>query len=82
MSILTIILATVAPIWYSITYIPASIRFLAYFSSATYAAEIAQNAIGDLQLTAASLAADRVVLVGVCMALFTVAVKKSHWRDP
>ncbi len=81
-SILTIILATIAPIYYPITYIPASIRFLAYFSPATYAAEIAQNAIGDLQLTAVNLAADWVVLVAVCLALFAVAVKKSHWRDP
>jgi ABC-2 type transport system permease protein len=81
-SILTIILATIAPIYYPITYIPLSIRFLAYFSPATYAAEIAQNAIGDLPLTEASIAIDWAVLAAVCCVLFAIAAKKSHWRDP
>jgi ABC-2 type transport system permease protein len=81
-SILTIVLATIAPIYYPITYIPATIRFLAYFSPATYAAEIAQNAIGDLPLSSLSLAVDWLVLIAVCCVLFVVAIKKSHWRDP
>ncbi len=81
-SILTIMLATIAPIYYPITYIPDAIRFLAYFSPATYAAEIAQNAIGHLQLSQLNLAVDWVVLVAVCFVLFVLAVKKSHWRDP
>jgi ABC-2 type transport system permease protein len=81
-SILTIVLATIAPIYYPITYIPATIRFLAYFSPATYAAEIAQNAIGDLPLSRLSLTVDWLVLIAVCCVLFVVAIKKSHWRDP
>ena len=81
-SILTIILSTIAPIYYPITYIPSSIRFLAYLSPATYASEIAQNAIGDLPLSTVNMAVDWVVLAGVCCALFLVAAKKSHWRDP
>jgi ABC-2 type transport system permease protein len=81
-SILTVILATIAPIYYPITYIPLPIRYIAYLSPATYAAEIAQNAIGDLALSPANLAADWVVVLAVCLTLFYVAVKKSHWRDP
>jgi ABC-2 type transport system permease protein len=81
-SILTVILATIAPIYYPITFIPASIRFLAYFSPATYAAEIAQNAIGVLSLPTENLAIDWVVLIAVSGILFVVAAKKSHWRDP
>ena len=81
-SILTIMLATIAPIYYPITYIPDAIRFLAYLSPATYAAEIAQNAIGDLSLSQLNLAVDWIVLIAVCFVLFVLAVKKSHWRDP
>jgi ABC-2 type transport system permease protein len=81
-SILTVILATIAPIYYPITYIPLPLRYVAYLSPATYAAEIAQNAIGDLSLSASNLAIDWIVLVAVCCVLFTAAIKKSHWRDP
>jgi ABC-2 type transport system permease protein len=81
-SILTVILATIAPIYYPITYIPLPLRYLAYLSPATYAAEIGQNAIGVLPLTASNLAANWTVLIAVSCVLFAVAMKKSHWRDP
>lgn len=81
-SILTVILATIAPIYYPITYIPASIRDIAYLSPATYAAEIAQNAIGDLKLSALDLTIDWIVLIAICGVLFIIAIKKSHWSDP
>lgn len=81
-SILTVILATIAPIYYPITYIPASIRDIAYLSPATYAAEIAQNAIGDLKLSASDLTIDWIVLIAICGVLFIIAIKKSHWSDP
>jgi len=81
-SILTVVLATIAPIYYPITYIPFPIRYVAYLSPATYAAEIAQNSIGALPLPPSTLAVDWAVVVLVCVALFFIAVKKSHWRDP
>jgi ABC-2 type transport system permease protein len=81
-SILTVILATIAPIYYPITFIPAVIRPIAYLSPATYAAEIAQNAIGDLPLSSLNLALNWLVLIVVSTILFVVASKKSHWRDP
>ncbi len=81
-SILTVILATIAPIYYPITFIPLSIRAIAYLSPATYAAEIAQNAIGVLSLPASNIAIDWIVLIAVSVVLFTIAIKKSHWRDP
>jgi ABC-2 type transport system permease protein len=81
-SILTVILATIAPIYYPITYIPLPIRYLAYLSPATYAAEIAQNAIGVLPLSTSNLAVNWVLLIMVSSALFAIAMKKSHWRDP
>ena len=81
-SILTVILATIAPIYYPITYIPLQIRFLAYLSPATYAAEIAQNAIGVLPLSASNLTINWIVLIAISCVLFAIVVKKSHWRDP
>ncbi len=81
-SILTVILATIAPIYYPITYIPLPIRYLAYLSPATYGAEIAQNAIGVLPLSASNLAVNWIVLIVVSCVLFVIVVKKSHWRDP
>jgi ABC-2 type transport system permease protein len=81
-SILTVVLATIAPIYYPITYIPVQIRDIAYLSPATYAAEIAQNAIGDLPLSASNITINWIVLLGVSCVLFAVAMKKSHWRDP
>jgi ABC-2 type transport system permease protein len=81
-SILTVILATIAPIYYPITFIPAVIRPIAYLSPATYAAEIAQNAIGDLPLSSLNLSLNWLVLIAVSTVLFIVASKKSHWRDP
>ena len=72
-SILTVILATIAPIYYPITYIPIQIRFMAYLSPATYAAEIAQNAIGALPLSTTNLAINWVVLIAVSCVLFAVA---------
>lgn len=81
-SILTVILATIAPIYYPITYIPASIRDIAYLSPATYAAEIAQHAIGALSLSFSNLVIDWLVLGGVSAVLFLIAIKKSHWADP
>jgi ABC-2 type transport system permease protein len=81
-SILTVVLATIAPIYYPITYIPLSIRFIAYLSPATYAAEIAQNAISVLPLSASNLTIDWIVLIAVSGVLFILAIKKSHWRDP
>lgn len=81
-SILTVILATIAPIYYPITFIPASIRDIAYLSPATYAAEIAQNAIGALSLSVLHLELNWIILTAICVALFAVAIRKSHWSDP
>ncbi len=81
-SILTVILATIAPIYYPITYIPASIRDIAYLSPATYAAEIAQNAIGDLPLSVSHIEINWIALIAICGVLFIIAIKKSHWTDP
>ncbi len=79
---LSTILATIPPIYYTINYIPLPYRYIAYLSPTTYAAQIVQNAIGALPLSAVALAADWVVVVGVAVVLFSLAMMKSRWREP
>lgn len=79
--ILSIILTTIPPVYYPITYIPLPYRYIAYLSPTTYAAQIAQNAIGQLALTPLSLAGDWIILIAIAIVLFVLSIKKSRWRD-
>ncbi len=79
--ILSTLLTTIPPIYYTITYIPLPFRYIAYISPTTYAAEIVQNAIGALPLSLTSLALDWAVVLGISLCLLFLAVKKSRWRE-
>jgi ABC-2 type transport system permease protein len=79
--LLTLLFTTVTPVYYPITYIPLPFQYLAYLSPTTYAAEIAQNATGYLQLPGSLVAADWLVLAGVTIALFVLTAKKARWKD-
>ncbi len=79
--ILSTLLTTIPPIYYTITYIPLPYRYIAYISPTTYAAEIVQNAIGALPLSPAALALDWMVIIGISTVLLFLAVKKNRWRE-
>ena len=79
--ILSTILTTIPPIYYTINYIPAAFRPIAYLSPTTYAAELAQNAIGALQLSPLNIAVDWVMIIGIAIVLFYLSMKKSQWRE-
>jgi ABC-2 type transport system permease protein len=79
--ILSTLLTTIPPIYYTITYIPLPYRYIAYISPTTYAAEIVQNAIGALPLSPAALALDWMVIIGISAVLLFLAVKKNRWRE-
>ena len=79
--ILSILLTTIPPVYYPITYIPLPYRYIAYISPTTYAAGIVQNALGFLPLPPTTLAAYWVMIIAVSLALFPVAIKKNKWRD-
>ena len=79
--IMSTLLTTIPPIYYPITFIPLPFRYIAYLSPTTYAAEIAQSAIGYLPLSTASLALDWTVLIVVSGILFVIAIKKNRWRE-
>ncbi len=80
-SLISTLFSTLPPVYYPVTYIPLPYRYLAYLSPTTYAAGIAQNATGFLQLTPLELLADWAVLVGVTLVLGLIAAKKARWRE-
>jgi ABC-2 type transport system permease protein len=79
--LISTLLSTLPPVYYPITYIPLPYRYLAYLSPTTYAAGIAQNATGFLQLDSVALLVDWAVLIGVTLCLAFVAAKKARWRE-
>ncbi len=80
--ILSVVLTTIPPVYYPLSYIPLPFRYLAYISPTTYAAEIVQSAIGYISISPLNLAVDWIVLIGVCAALIILAYKKARWREP
>ena len=79
--ILSVLLTTIPPVYYPITYIPMPWRYLAYISPTTYAAGIVQNALGYLKLSVTMLAIDWIVTVVTLALLLAVAIKKNRWRE-
>ncbi len=79
--ILSLLMTTIAPVYYPITYIPLPYRYAFYLSPTTYAAEIIQNMLGYLPLSTMALALDWIVIIGLSIALFVVAIKKNKWRE-
>ncbi len=80
--IVSVVLSTLPPVYYPLSYIPMPFQYLAYISPTTYAAEIVQSAIGYVTVSPLSLAVDWTVLIAVCLALIVIAYKKARWREP
>ncbi len=79
--LLSLLFATLPPVYYPITYVPQPYSYLAYLSPTTYAAEIMHSATGYLNISATQLLIDWAVLIGVCGVVFVVVIKKARWRD-
>jgi ABC-2 type transport system permease protein len=79
--LLTLLFATLPPVYYPITYVPVPFNYLAYLSPTTYAAEILHSATGYLYLTTTQLIVNWVVLLAVCAVILLIAIKKTRWRD-
>ncbi len=80
--IVTVLLSTIPPVYYPLSYIPLPFRYIAYISPTTYAAQIAQAAMGYVNINMTSLAIDWSVIIAVCIALFIIGYKKARWREP
>lgn len=80
--IVSVLLSTVPPVYYPISYIPLPFRYIAYLSPTTYAAEIAQASMGFIHISQLNIIVDWVVIIAVALALVILAYKKARWREP
>jgi ABC-2 type transport system permease protein len=90
--LLSLILTTLPPVYYPIGYIPADLRWAAYLSPTTYAADLVHRALCTVVSTApgscyetaslSAVAVDWGVLVGLTAVLFFLAATKARWREP
>jgi ABC-2 type transport system permease protein len=79
--LLSLLFATLPPVYYPITLVPYPWNYLAYLSPTTYAAEIMHSATGYLELSLEQLALDWAILLGVCAVILLIAIKKNRWRE-
>src|SRR5208283_4880310 len=73
--LLSLLFATLPPVYYPITYIPSPFNYFAYLSPTTYAAEIMHSATGYLSISFNMVVFDWAILVGVCAIILFIAVK-------
>jgi ABC-2 type transport system permease protein len=79
--LLSLLFATVPPVYYPITYVPSPYNYLAYLSPTTYAAEIMHSSTGFLNISSNMLILDWAVLLGVCAVILFIAIRKTRWRE-
>jgi ABC-2 type transport system permease protein len=79
--LISTLFSTLPPVYYPITYIPLPYRYFAYLSPTTYAAEIAQNLTGMVDLSSASIVTAWIVLATVSFVLLLVSIRKARWRE-
>ncbi len=79
--IVSTLLSTIPPVYYPITYIPLPYRYVAYISPTTYAAQLAQNAIGAFHISLAMQIIDWIILILFTVIFLLIAMKKARWRE-
>jgi ABC-2 type transport system permease protein len=79
--LLSLLFATLPPVYYPITYVPEPLNYLAYLSPTTYAAEIMHASTGYLELSSYRLILDWAILIGICSVILLIALKKTRWKD-
>src|SRR5271169_900747 len=67
--LLSLLFATLPPVYYPITYVPSPYNYLAYLSPTTYAAEIMHSATGYLKISTNMVILDWVILLVVCAVI-------------
>jgi ABC-2 type transport system permease protein len=79
--VISTLFTTVVPVYYPITYLPLPLQYFAYLSPTTYAAIIAQSAVGYLSVQAGTVLLDGFVLLAVTAVVLLIAAKKARWRE-
>lgn len=81
MGLISMVLSTLPPVYYPLTYIPLPFRYIAYLSPTTFSAVIAQNSIGFVHFSSSFIIISWVILIAVSLSLIVFAVKRSKWRE-
>ena len=79
--LLSLLFATLPPVYYPITYVPTPFNYIAYLSPTTYAAEIMHSATGYLDIPTSMVILDWIVLLAVCAVILFIAIRKTRWKD-
>ena len=79
--LITILLTSLAPVYYPITLIPEPLQFLAYLSPTTYAAQLAQHLGGLTQVSPDMFIFDWAVLMVFTTVFLWAGIRKARWRD-
>ena len=79
--LLSLLFATLPPVYYPISLVPYPFNYLALLSPTTYAAMIMHQSTGYLELSTTELAASWAVLLAVCAVIMYIAIKKTRWRE-
>ena len=86
--LISLVMTTLPPVYYPITNLPQGVRWAAYLSPTTYAADLVHRglcAVGSACYVTPSWTAeltDWAVLVGLTAVLFFLAATKARWREP
>jgi ABC-2 type transport system permease protein len=79
--LLTVLLSFLPPIFYPISIIPSSLRFIAYLAPTTYPAQVIQMATGLSSFSVLSLVFDFVGGAIYVLVLLLLAAKLARWRQ-
>ncbi|MCL4391489.1 MAG: ABC transporter permease [Candidatus Parvarchaeota archaeon] len=81
MGLIAMVLSTLPPVYYPITYVPMPFRYIAYLSPTTFSAMIAQESIGVLNFSGSFITLSWIILAAVSVFLLVFAIKRSKWRE-
>ena len=81
MGLISMVLSTLPPVYYPITYIPLPFRYIAYLSPTSFSAIIAQSSIGFVKFSSSFILMSWIILILVSVALIVFAIKRSKWRE-
>ena len=81
-SLVTTLLTVLPPIYYPITRIPESFRFLAYFIPTTHLSILIQSMLGLQEYSSSQIELSWAALVGFTLFFLVLATLKARWRQP
>jgi ABC-2 type transport system permease protein len=81
-TLVTTLLTVLPPIYYSITRIPPSLRFLVYFIPTTHLAILIQSMLGLEKFSLSQIELSWAALIAYTMLFLVLATLKARWRQP